>query len=199
MFLLNDRYASILFDSGDDKGFVYNAFSTLIDIAPSTLDTSYEVELAVRKVVSTNTVLCDCTLTLLNHLFKIDLLPTELGSFDLIVGIDWLSNHRAEIICYKKIIRIPLPNGETLEVHGERPEKDQKCLLSMKTDEKILEEILIVRDFPKVFPEDLSRLAPTRKIEFRIDLIPEAIRVAKFPYRLAPSEMQELANQRKEL
>ncbi|GJT25420.1 putative reverse transcriptase domain-containing protein [Tanacetum coccineum] len=177
--LLNDRYASILFDLGADKSFVYTAFSTLIDIAPSTLDTSYDVELAVGKVVSTNTVLCDCTLTLLNHLFKIDLLPTELGSFDVIVGIDWLSNHRAEIICYKKIIRIPLPIGETLEVHGERPEKDQKCLLSMKTDEKILEDILIVRDFPEVFPKDLSRLPPTREIEFRINLIPEAMRTLK--------------------
>ncbi|GKD77873.1 putative reverse transcriptase domain-containing protein [Tanacetum coccineum] len=143
-FLLNDHYACILFDSGADKSFVSTAFTTFIDITPSAIDTSYEVELADGKVVSTNTVLCGCTLNLLNHLFKIDLLPTELGSFDVIVGMDWLSNLRAEIICYEKIIRIPLPNGEILEVHGERPEKDQKYLSCMKTDEKKLKDLLVV-------------------------------------------------------
>ncbi|GJS23442.1 putative reverse transcriptase domain-containing protein [Tanacetum coccineum] len=60
---------------------------------------SYEVELADGKVVSTNTVLRGCTLVLLNHVFKIDLLPTRLGSFDVIVGMDWLSYHRAIIDC----------------------------------------------------------------------------------------------------
>ncbi|GJV41410.1 putative reverse transcriptase domain-containing protein [Tanacetum coccineum] len=118
-FLLNDHYASILFDSGADKSFVSTAFSTLTDIAPFTLDTSYDVELADGKVAITNTFLCCCTLNVLNHPFRIDLLPTELGSFDVIVGMDWLSNHRAEIICYEKIIRILKPNGETLEFHEE--------------------------------------------------------------------------------
>ncbi|GKD54021.1 putative reverse transcriptase domain-containing protein, partial [Tanacetum coccineum] len=128
-----------------------------------------------------------------------DLLPTELGSFNVIVEMDWLSNHRAEIICYEKIVHIPLSNGETLEIHGERPEKDPKPLSCMKTDEKKLEDIPIVCNFPKVFPDDLSGLPPTREVEFRIDLIPEAMPVARSPYRLAPSEMQELANQLKEL
>ncbi|GJV62093.1 putative reverse transcriptase domain-containing protein [Tanacetum coccineum] len=128
-----------------------------------------------------------------------DLLPTELGSFDVIVEMDWLSNHRAEIICYEKIVRIPLSNGETLEIHGERPEKDPKPLSCMKSDEKKLEYIPIVCNFPKVFPDDLSGLPPTRKVEFRIDLIPKAMPVARSPPRLAPSEMQELANQLKEL
>ncbi|GJT19327.1 putative reverse transcriptase domain-containing protein [Tanacetum coccineum] len=128
------------------------------------------------KVVSTNTVLRGCTLVLLNHVFKIDLLPTRLGSFDVIVGMDWLSYHRAVIDCYEKIVRIPLSNGEILEVQGERPEKD-----------------------PGSLAYDLSGLPPVREIEFRIDLIPGASPVVKSPYRLAPSEMLELSNQLKEL
>ncbi|GJR46814.1 putative reverse transcriptase domain-containing protein [Tanacetum coccineum] len=92
-FLLNDHYACILFDSGAEKSFVSSAFTPFIDIAPTALNTSYEVELADGKVVSTNTVLRGCTLVLLNHVFKIDLLPTRLGSFDVIVGMDWLSYH----------------------------------------------------------------------------------------------------------
>ncbi|GKC46804.1 putative reverse transcriptase domain-containing protein [Tanacetum coccineum] len=113
-----------------------------------------------------------------------DLLPTELGSFDVIVEMDWLSNHRAEIICYEKIVRIPLSNGETLEIHGERPKKDPKPLSCMNTDEKKLEDIPIVCNFPKVFQDDLLGLPPMREVEFCIDLIPEAMPVARSPYRL---------------
>ncbi|GJT60650.1 reverse transcriptase domain-containing protein [Tanacetum coccineum] len=113
-FLLNDHYASILFDSGAEKSFVSTEFSPFINIAPATLDTSYEVELADGKIVSTNTVLRGCTLALYNHCFKIDLLPTRLESFNDIVGMDWLSYHRGVIVFYEKIVRIPLPNGEIL-------------------------------------------------------------------------------------
>ncbi|GJT76481.1 reverse transcriptase domain-containing protein [Tanacetum coccineum] len=198
-FLLNDHYACILFDSGAEKSFVSSAFTPFIDIAPTALNTSYEVELADGKVVSTNTILRGCTLVLLNHVFKIDLLPTRLGSFDVIVGMDWLSYHRAVIDCYEKIVRIPLPNGEFLEVQGERPEKNPGSLACIKADEKKFDDIRVVRDFPEVFPDDLSGLPPVREIEFRIDLIPGASPVVKSPYRLAPSEMLELSNQLKEL
>ncbi|GJR71488.1 putative reverse transcriptase domain-containing protein [Tanacetum coccineum] len=198
-FLLNDHYACILFDSGAEKSFVSSAFTPFIDIAPTALNTSYEVELADGKVVSTDTILRSCTLVLLNHVFKIDLLPTRLGSFDVIIGMDWLSYHRAVIDCYEKIVRIPLPNGEILEVQGERPEKDPGSLACIKADERKLDDIRVVRDFPEVFPDDLSGLPPVREIEFRIDLIPGASPVVKSPYRLAPSEMLELSNQLKEL
>nr|GEY21364.1 putative reverse transcriptase domain-containing protein [Tanacetum cinerariifolium] len=94
---------------------------------------------------------------------------------------------------------IPLPNGDILEVHGERPEGNLKQLKSMKVNELKLEDIPVVREFLDVFPEDLSGLPPSREVEFRIDLIHVAMPVAKSPYRLAPTEMQELANQFKEL
>ncbi|GJW18321.1 putative reverse transcriptase domain-containing protein [Tanacetum coccineum] len=198
-FLLNDHYACILFDSGAEKSFVSSAFTPFINITPATLNISYEVELADGKVVITNTVLRGCTLALYNHRFKIDLLPTRLGSFDVIIGMDWLSYHRAVIDCYEKIVRIPLLNGEILEVQGERPEKDPGSLACIKADEKKLDDIRVVRDFPEVFPDDLSGLPPVREIEFRIDLISDASPVVRSPYRLAPSEMLELSNQLKEL
>nr|GEW75434.1 hypothetical protein [Tanacetum cinerariifolium] len=184
-FIVNDHNTCILFDSSAKKIFVSTDFTPFIDIAPATLDTSYDVELADGKVVSTNTVLRGCTLALFNHVFKIDLLPTQLGSFDVIVRMDWLSNHHAVIVCYKKIVCIPLPNGEILEIQGERPEKDPKLLSCIKVEEKKPEDIRIVHDFPELFPDDLSGLPPVRKIEFRIDLIPGALPVVKSPYRLA--------------
>ncbi|GJQ89463.1 putative reverse transcriptase domain-containing protein [Tanacetum coccineum] len=194
---LNDHYACILFDSGAEKSFVSSAFTPFIDIAPTALNTNYEIELADGKVVSTNTILCSCTLVLLNHVFKIDLLPTQLGSFDVIIGMDWLAYYRALIDCYEKIVRIPLPNGEILEVQGERPEKDLGSLACIKADEKKLDDIRIVRDFPEVFPDDLLGLPHVREVEFRIDLIPWRSTVVRSPYRLAPSEMLELSNQLK--
>nr|GFA32883.1 hypothetical protein [Tanacetum cinerariifolium] len=101
-FLLKNRYANAIFDSGADKSFVSTNFSTLIDIEPVELDTSYEVELADKKVVSTNNVLIGCTLNLLNHSFPIDLMVIELGSFDIIIGMDWLSRYDATILCGEK-------------------------------------------------------------------------------------------------
>ncbi|GJW97824.1 reverse transcriptase domain-containing protein [Tanacetum coccineum] len=185
-FLLNDHYACILFDSGAEKSFVSSAFTHFINITPATLNTSYEVELADGKVVSTNTILRSCTLVLLNHVFKIDLLPTRLGSFDVIIGMDWLAYHRALIDCYEKIVRIPLPNGKILEVQGERPEKDLRSLACIKADEKKLDDIRVVRDFPEVFPDDLLGLPLVREIEFRIDLIPGASPVVRSPYCHSP-------------
>ncbi|GJQ94701.1 putative reverse transcriptase domain-containing protein [Tanacetum coccineum] len=199
MFLLNDHYACILFDSGAEKSFVSSAFTHFIDIALATLNTSYEIELADGKVVSTNTILHSCTLVLCNHVFKIDLLPTRLGSFDVIIGMDWLAYHRALIDCYEKIVRIPLPNGKILEVQGERPKKDLRSLACIKADEKKLDDICVVRDFPEVFPDDLLGLPLVREIEFHIDLIPGASPVVRSPYRLTPLEMFELSNQLKEL
>nr|GEV43304.1 hypothetical protein [Tanacetum cinerariifolium] len=96
-FLLNNRYATVLFDSGSDKSFVNTSFSHLIDINPVRLDTTYEVELADGRVASTNTILKGCTLNLVNHLFNIDLMPIELGTFVVVIGMDWLVEQDAII------------------------------------------------------------------------------------------------------
>ncbi|GJT70921.1 putative reverse transcriptase domain-containing protein [Tanacetum coccineum] len=117
-FLLNNRYASILFDTGADRSFVSTAFSSQIDITPSTLDHYYDVELADGRIIGLNTILRGCTLNLLNHPFNINLMPVELGSFDAIIGMDWLAKYQAIIVCAEKIVRIPWGN-ETLIVHGD--------------------------------------------------------------------------------
>ncbi|GJV14391.1 putative reverse transcriptase domain-containing protein [Tanacetum coccineum] len=73
-------------------------------------------------------------------------------------GMDWLSKLRAKIVCYEKIVQIPLSNGDILEVHGERPEGNLKQLKTMKVNEPKLEDIPVVREFPGVFPEDLTEM-----------------------------------------
>ncbi|GJS43746.1 putative reverse transcriptase domain-containing protein [Tanacetum coccineum] len=225
-FLLNNRYASILFDTGADRSFISTAFSSLIDIIPTTLDHGYDVELADGRIIWVNTLIRGCTLNFLNHPFNIDLMPVEMGSFDVIIGMDWLAKYHVVIVYDEKLVRVPF-GDKTLIFHGDRSNnghesrlniisctKTQKYLLEGcpiflaqvtmkkakdKSKEKQLKEVPIVQDFPEVFPEDLPGIPPTRQVEFQIDLIPGAAPVARAPYRLAPSEMKELSDQLKEL
>ncbi|GJR86895.1 putative reverse transcriptase domain-containing protein [Tanacetum coccineum] len=170
-FLLNNRYAYILFDTGADRSFVSTAFSSQIDITSSTLDHYYDVKLADRRIIS----------------------------FDAIIGMDWLAKYQAGnvtrlniILCTKKQkymekgFPIFLAHVTTKEVED-------------KSEKKRLEDVPIVRDFPEVFPEDFPGHPLTRQVEFQFDLVPGAAPVARAPYRLAPSEMKELSEQLKEL
>ncbi|GJX05204.1 putative reverse transcriptase domain-containing protein [Tanacetum coccineum] len=193
-FLLNNRYASILFDTGADRSFVSTAFSSRIVITPTALDHDYNVELADGRIVGLNTIIRGCTLNLLNHPFNIDLMPVELGSFDVIIGMDWLAKYHAVIVCAEKIVRIPF-GDEILIVRGDGSSNKHGTRLNIISCTKAQEYLTKGCHFP----EDLPGIPPTRQVEFQIDLIPGAAPVARTPYRLAPSEMKELAEQLQEL
>ncbi|XP_071740461.1 uncharacterized protein [Rutidosis leptorrhynchoides] len=214
-FLLNNCIAYVLFDSGADRSFISKDFSTVINVPPTALDTNYIIELANGKTLKVDKIFQGCALTLADKLFEVDLMPVELGSLDVIIGMDWLSKNHANISCTEKSICIPLANGETLVVQGEKSgaklniiscmkarkylRKGCQAILAhvkaMESEKKRLEDVTVVKDFP----EDLPGLPPHRQVEFQIDLIPGAAPVARPPYRLAPSELQELSNQLQEL
>ncbi|GJV53417.1 putative reverse transcriptase domain-containing protein [Tanacetum coccineum] len=160
---------------------------------------SYEIEIASGQLVEIDKVIKDCKLEIEGHVFDIDLIPFGHGSFNVIIGMDWLSNYKAKIICYEKVVRIPLPDGKVLRVLGERPEEKERFLMGAKVGDKKQEDIIVVRDFPEVFLDDLSGLQPIREVEFQIELTLGATPVAKSPYRLAPSELEELSGKLKEL
>ncbi|GKC70044.1 hypothetical protein Tco_1115927 [Tanacetum coccineum] len=177
-FLLNNHYASVLFDSGADQSFMLTTFRTLLDIIPDTFD-------------------------------------VRAGEYPMAV-----------IVCGEKIVRIPF-RDEILIIQGDRSDKNKKLTLSIisctktqkyiekgcqvflaqvtkkeievKSQEKRLEDVPIIRKFLEVFPEDSPRFPPTRQVEFQIDLVLGAAHVARAPYRLALSEMQELSAQLQEL
>nr|GEU55951.1 reverse transcriptase domain-containing protein [Tanacetum cinerariifolium] len=130
MFLLNNHYASVLFDTGADRSFISTTFSALIDITPITLKNHYDVELADGKIIGVNTII----------------------------------------------------RGSQRHVGGKR-----------------LEDVPIIRYFPKVFPKDLSGFPPARQVEFQIYLVPGAAPIARAPYRLAPSKMKEPVEKLQEL
>nr|GEV29012.1 hypothetical protein [Tanacetum cinerariifolium] len=155
-------------------------------------------------------VVTSCTLNLVNHVFEIDLMPIELGKFDVIIGMDWLVKHDAVIICGKRVVRIPYGNKilmvksdkgvsrlKVISYIKARKYVERGCHLFLayvtedKSKEKLMEDVLVIRDFP----EELPRLPPPRQVEFRIDLVPGAAPVAPAPYRLASSEMKELSDE----
>ncbi|GJV30246.1 putative reverse transcriptase domain-containing protein [Tanacetum coccineum] len=214
MFMLNNRYAFVLFDSGSDRSFMDTRFSSILNIDPVKIGASYEVELADGRVVSTNTVLKGCTLNLVNHVFEIHLMPIELGIFDVIIGMDWLVKHDAMIVCGEKVVRIPYRN-KMLIVESDKGVSRLKVISCIKahkyvergchlflahvtenkSKEKRMEDMPVICDFL----EELPGLPPPRQVEFQIDLVPEAAPVARALYRLAPSEMRALSVQLQEL
>ncbi|GJY12435.1 putative reverse transcriptase domain-containing protein [Tanacetum coccineum] len=141
MFLLNNHYASILFDSGSDRSFVNTRFSSMLDIDLTKINTNYEVELVDARVVSMNTVLKGCTLNLVNHIFEIDLMPIELGTFDVIIARKYVERGCHLFLAY---------------------------VTEKKSKEKRLEDVPVICDFPEVFPDDL--LAPSVMRELSIQL-----------------------------
>nr|GEY32232.1 putative reverse transcriptase domain-containing protein [Tanacetum cinerariifolium] len=177
-FLLNNHYAFVLFDSAADRSFISTTFSTLLDITPNTLDISYAVELADERVSKTNTILRGCTSALLGYPFNIDLMPVELGSFDVIIGMDWLANHHAVIICDDKIVRIPY-GDEVLIVQGDIGGKEEKSKLS----------IMLCTKTQNVQEEDIP------KIVFRTRYGHYEFQVMPFGLTNAPVVFMDLMNQ----
>ncbi|KAF5790439.1 putative nucleotidyltransferase, Ribonuclease H [Helianthus annuus] len=218
-FLLDDFFVTVLFDLGADTSYVSVKVSQMLKRTPTLLNTKHTVELANGKSLEAIHVVKGCNLVLAGQTFSIDLIPITLGSFDVVIGMDWLSHHRAEIVCKEKIVRIPRSGEKPLVIRGDKSGavegiisflKAQKCLrkghtaiLALVTDtsteEKRIEDIPIVRDFPEVFPEELPGLPPHRQVEFQIELAPGAAPIARAPYRLAPSELEELSTQLQEL
>jgi len=161
----------------------------------------------------------DCSLEIEGRSFSIDLLPITVASFDIAVGMDWMSRNDAAILCAKKIVRIATPSGDVVSVYGDKQKgklkvislvKALKCIRQTKEHflayvidsrkaSPSISEVDVVSEFLDVFPDDLPGLPPDREVEFQIDLIPGATPVAKAPYRLAPTEMKELMSQLQEL
>ncbi|GJS62773.1 putative reverse transcriptase domain-containing protein [Tanacetum coccineum] len=168
-FTLNNHFVTTLFDSSADYSFVSTTFIPLLGIEPSELGFRYEIEIASELLVEIDKVIKGCKLEIEGHVFDIDLIPFVHESFDVIIGMDWLSNHKAKIICHEKVVRIPLLDGKVLRVLGERPKEKARLLMSAKASDKKQEEIVMVRDF------------------------------IESPYRLAPFELEELSGQLKEL
>ncbi|GJW41541.1 putative nucleotidyltransferase, ribonuclease H [Tanacetum coccineum] len=145
-FSLNNQFATFLFDSGADFSFISFKFAPFLNVEPCIVNHGYTIEIADGKSVEVDRVILDCKLELGNSLFTIDLISLGHGSFDVIVGMDWLSKNKAVI-------------------------KATKALMNAKVDEPRISDIPVMQSFTDVILEDLSGLPPQRQVEFRIDLV----------------------------
>ncbi|KAI3790873.1 hypothetical protein L2E82_04266 [Cichorium intybus] len=218
-FLVNSLPARVLFDSGSDCSFVSLSFCEKFSTPISNLDKELLIKTANEGHVIVRQAYDNRTIQIEDSIIPVRLLPIAIRCFDVVIEMDWLSEHQVDISCAKKITGIHTPNGEPLYIYGERRRGDmgiitvtkaQKCLvkgyssylayiINVEVEKKKVDEVRVVREFLDVFPEELPRLSPDRQVEFRIDLVPGAAPVARAPYRLAPSEMQEIMSQLQEL
>ncbi|GJR69970.1 putative reverse transcriptase domain-containing protein [Tanacetum coccineum] len=157
-FSLNDHFATVRFDSGADISFISTKFVSLLNVKPSIMKPGYVIEVADSKNVEVDRIIRGCKLELGNSLFTIDLIPLSYGSFDVILGMYWLSKHKTMIICHEKVVRIPLATGEMLQVQGECALKISTSLKSTKLNEHTLEDIHVVQEFPEEDHEVYLRL-----------------------------------------
>ncbi|KAI3669849.1 hypothetical protein L6452_41291 [Arctium lappa] len=218
-FLVNFLPTRVLFDSGANRSFVSSSFCKEFTTPPSLLRDALVVKVANGEQLIVRECYFGCTLSLDGESFEIDLLPVDIWGFGIIVGMDWLSKNDTDILCSKKLIRLPLSFGGEVIIYGEKNRKSSMIISSLKArkslakgcasylayvidaklEKRKVEDVDVVREYPDVFPEDLPGLPPERQVEFHIDLIPGAAPIARAPYRLAPTEMQEMMTQLQEL
>ncbi|GKD58836.1 putative nucleotidyltransferase, ribonuclease H, partial [Tanacetum coccineum] len=218
-FFVNLLLTHVLFDSGSDRSFVSESFSRNFIIPTSRFNPSLDVKVAGSKIIRVANVFQNYEVEINNEKLLIDLIPMPMGEINVVIGMDWLSKYDAIISCQNKLIRIRTPSGGETFIYGERKKTSlaiciyarakiylvHGCqayldhIIDTQKSTPCLDNIPVVQEFLDVFTEELSGIPPERQVEFRIDLIPGSTPIAKTPYRLASSEMQDLMKQLQEL
>ncbi|KAJ0578601.1 putative nucleotidyltransferase, Ribonuclease H [Helianthus annuus] len=218
IFAINPITARVLFDTGANKSFISHGFIRHPSFVLTKLSVPLEVEIGDIKSFIVCDVCQGCKLSIDDEEYLIDLIPMSMGEFQVVVGMDWLSRHHAKVVCFRKEIKLTSPSGKHVTIFGEKGGKPIIC--SMLKAHKLMKhgckafmiyanepekeslkfgDVPVVRDFEDVFLEDLPGIPPEREVEFGTELIPGAKPVAKAPYRLALSELQELMSQIQDL
>ena len=214
---VNSVPAKVLIDSGATRSFISRKFSQQLNCPSCLLEDVLVIETSNQDRTHVDQVCPGCEIEILGHHFHTNLIPFKLREFDVILRMDWLSEHDAQIDCKKKKVTLRGCEDEKVEFQGQKQVKKFLTMIQAKrllrqgcevylahvidVDKKTpkIEDISVVNEFPDVFPDELPRLPPDREIEFAIDLAPVTEPVSKAPYRMAPVEMNELATQLQEL
>ncbi|XP_074327982.1 uncharacterized protein LOC141665897 [Apium graveolens] len=207
---VNPASAKVLIDSGATRSFISKSFIAKLDCETQLMHEPLSFILANQDRVFVNRICPHCTIEIAEHVFPANLIPFQLGEFDVILGMYWLTSFSAQIDCKDKIVVLSTPQGKKVTFKGQK--QTQTFLTSIQTKKLIHkgceaylayvvdkgrevsnpEDIPVVRDFLDVFPKELPGLPPGRQVEFIIDLVPSTEPISKAPYRMAPTEMKEL-------
>ncbi|XP_074355489.1 uncharacterized protein LOC141695133 [Apium graveolens] len=207
--------AIVLFDTGATHSFVSTSYAKHLDIASTALISDFSVGTPMGVTILVNSQYLDCVVRVDDRELLVDLLPIQMRDFDIILGMDWLERHKATIDCPGKRIIFGDSNSPEFVFQGSKPSGCGKFISAIKAKKMIahgcegflahvidtskvqpdLEDVLVVREFSDVFPDDLEGLPSEREVKFSINLLPDAQPISKAPYRMASLELQELKEQ----
>ncbi|KAJ9543820.1 hypothetical protein OSB04_023527 [Centaurea solstitialis] len=217
-FLVNSLRAKVLFDTGADYSYATPELLNLSCVKLEPLDRPYEADTA-NGPVWVRDISNGCTIEIDGCLVPAALSPLPMEGLDVILGMDWLIRNKAKIDCEQKMVCVLLPDGRSTVIYGVKRDRSSRLISIIKENRCIMKgciwylvyvinsgkeklevkDVEVVCEYPEVFPDDLDSLPPEREIEFRIDFVPGATPIAKAPYRLAPSELEEMSAQLQEL
>ncbi|XP_071692846.1 uncharacterized protein [Rutidosis leptorrhynchoides] len=216
---VHHRALFVLFDSGSTHSIVSVKSSKYLQVPSTWLSTPFTISTPMGSIEIIDRVFQNFRLEFNDCMFPTNLFPMTMHDFDIILGMDWLSHHHANIDCYSKSILFGNHSIPNCVFNGDLPVKSIKVISALKAQKLIshgcvgylaliqnlsiespsLENIDVVREFPDVFPDELQGLPPVREVEFLIDLISGSQPISKAPYRMAPLELQELKEQLQEM
>ena len=219
MISVYDHDAYALVDPGVTHSFISVPFTERHQIESQPIDGRMVVSVPNGDTMISGRIVPGSRLVIQNKDFPADLIVLGIHDFDIILGMDWLSKHRATLDCYKKEVRLVRPEEPSVIFRGIRRETAPSLINAMTASKMLrkgcqgylafivdrrqegtrLEDIPIIKQFPDVFPDDISVLPPDREVEFTIDLIPETEPISIPPYRMAPAELRELKAQLEDL
>ncbi|XP_073041782.1 uncharacterized protein [Primulina eburnea] len=211
--------AYVLFDCGATHSFMSKRFAKKFGCKPEKLNEPFRIATPTSRAIETQKIYRDCKISIGDQNFSADLIQLIMVDFDIILAMDWLARNGLIVDCKGKKVNLITSDREEVVFHGKS--KERKSLLSasqawkaMKSGEDIYigmvseikeevelkpEDIPIMREFPDVFPEVLSRTVPNREVEFEINLVPGVAPISKAPYRMASAELKELKERLQEL
>ncbi|GAV81701.1 RVP_2 domain-containing protein, partial [Cephalotus follicularis] len=209
----------VLMDSGASHSFISARFASCLDVTLDCMSYIFDVSTPTGTSMYIDSVYRGCEMSMTGISLYADFIVLPIRDFDVILGMDWLSAHRARMDCNNKTVDFFLPDGTSFQFKGDKwfstpiksfirasryLEKGCEGYLAYVIDRRkekglSLEEILVVCEFPVVFPDDLGSLPPKRNMEFFIDFIPGTTPISKAPYRMAPAELRELKLQLQDL
>ena len=209
----------MLIDPGATHSFISTAFATRMKMASEPSDCNMIISLPTRELLIADKVYLGSKVSITGKEFEANLILLGLHDFDIILGMDWLSQHRATVDCLRREVRFNIPGEPDVTFYGVRKMFPTSMISVLKANimlrktcqgylayavepeypEISLEEVLVVREYPDVFLEDLPGLPPNREIEFEIELAPGTEPISIAPYRMAPTKLKELKIQMEEL
>ncbi|XP_071686849.1 uncharacterized protein [Rutidosis leptorrhynchoides] len=194
MFLINSIPTRVLFEFGANRTFMSLGFCAKIKLHATVLSELVRLEVVDGKMIPVTTYVSGVSIEIDGRPFDMSCIMFHISSCDVVIGMNWLSLHKASIKCDMKTITFRMTNGTHVVARRERVH-----VIDAKKEKKTIADILAVSEFLEVFLDELPGLLPVKEVEYKIELVPETTPVAKAPYHLAPSEIREMMSRIQEL